>query len=195
MAKMGQRRRWTSSPKVNWSYCEINLLKSSGSRVIKRKALFRPAISSPYSGANEPKVVYIKHHTPFMSAVQRVKRLIAEIEKRAAQSVTATTKKSRQDPILAAASADMSDVPAFHEEICVKGTGRAIEKVLNLAAWFGQRQQELGIRVRLETNSTLAIDDIELPDDAMKMEGESKASDTRIRNLSVLLFKISLTLD
>jgi ribonuclease P/MRP protein subunit POP7 len=127
-----------------------------------------------------------------MSAVQRVKRLLSEIEKRAAQSVGAHANQNKaKDPILAAASVDVSNVAAFKEEVTIKGSGRAIEKVLNLAAWFGDRENELGIQIRLATGTTSAIDDIELQDDLYKAERVPDLPKSRVRNISVLEAKIS----
>jgi ribonuclease P/MRP protein subunit POP7 len=153
--------------------------------------LFRPAIPSPYAGTQQPKIVYIQHHTPFMSAVQRVRRLLAEIEKRASQSVVERAgHTARGDPILAAATADMSDIAAFKEQVTIKGSGRAIEKVLNLASFFSQRETDFGIKVRLATGTTSAIDDIELDDD-VDSDAAADVPDSRLRQISVLEVKIS----
>ena len=100
----------------------------------------------------------------------------------------------------------------------VKGTGKAVSKVMEVGAWFLQREGEFVVRIR--TGSVGAVDDVEVPegrdvDDEEKMdvdqagagaEDEKTASDgkdgakkedvavsgTRIRYLSVLEVAVSL---
>jgi ribonuclease P/MRP protein subunit POP7 len=84
-------------------------------------------------------------------------------------------------------------------EVVVLGTGRAIEKTLNVAAWF-QRQPDC--RVNLRTRSVAAVDDVVLgtgdeeskevdPEEADgEMEEEGDAADVkdyaRVRMISCL---------
>jgi ribonuclease P/MRP protein subunit POP7 len=83
------------------------------------------------------------------------------------------------------------------EEVIVKGTGRAIEKVLALAAWFrNDAQSELGVRVVVRTGSVGAIDDVVPRDGAQNAEEAADNADegdeTRIRRVSCLEVGISL---
>jgi ribonuclease P/MRP protein subunit POP7 len=95
---------------------------------------------------------------------------------------------------------------AGKEEVIIKGSGRAVEKVLGLAAWFGERQEEEGIKVRLQTGSVWAIDDIVIGErdhtaggDPMDEDHDKNEEDedddipeSRMRQISVLEAKISL---
>jgi len=90
-----------------------------------------------------------------------------------------------------------------NEEVLIKGTGRAIEKVLNLAVWF---QKQADCRVSIVTGSVGAVDDIE--EDPVEQEAETVAgaeqegdameeereglSETRVRMTSVLQVAVSL---
>lgn len=128
-----------------------------------------------------------------MSAVRRVRSLLQQVDKRAAQSSNDKSGQSN-DRILSAARQGIEG--SRNEVVTIKGTGRAIEKVLNLAAWFNQRQQEEGVKVRLMTSSTTAIDDIEY-DEAILAEAGVEMDDqdfpeSRLRHASVLEVRISL---
>lgn len=93
-------------------------------------------------------------------------------------------------------------------EVIVLGTGRAIEKTMNVAAWF-QRQNDC--RVSLRTRSVAAVDDVVLggakhadgdwdadadadPDDAdAEQEDDDETEDhTRIRMVSCLEVAVRL---
>ena len=83
------------------------------------------------------------------------------------------------------------------EEIILKGTGKAIQKVLALAAWFqDEAQHELGVKVVLRTSSVGAIDDVVHKDAGENTEGAEDNADegdeTRIRRVSCLEVGISL---
>ena len=83
------------------------------------------------------------------------------------------------------------------EEVILKGTGKAIQKVLALAAWFqDEAQNELGVKVVLRTSSVGAIDDVIHTDRGEDAEGEAGNADagdeTRIRRVSCLEVAISL---
>ena len=82
------------------------------------------------------------------------------------------------------------------EEVILKGTGKAIQKVLALAAWFqDEAQDQLGVKVVLRTSSVGAIDDIVHMDSDDKIERKEENADgdeTRIRRVSCLEVGISL---
>ena len=130
-----------------------------------------------------------------MSAINRVRSLLRQIDKRGAQGVAEQTRNTRGDKILAQATMGLAE--ASHEEVTIKGTGRAIEKVLRLAAWFGEREKEEGVKVKLTTGSLTAIDDIIVDDDDNTESLEKNTSDettqeSRTRQISVLEAKILL---
>jgi ribonuclease P/MRP protein subunit POP7 len=148
-----------------------------GDRKLSKRPLHHPPIPSPFSAS--PKHVYITHRTPFISAVKRIRKLLAHIDARHSQRIVSQTKAVRGDRILAAARAlenRSADAGADAEVIIVKGAGRAIPKVLSLAAWFGEKGEERG-RVELHTKSVSAIDDI------LDEDGDEE---TRVRGVSVL---------
>jgi ribonuclease P/MRP protein subunit POP7 len=153
-----------------------------------------------------------------MSAIKRIRKHITQIQKRRSQSVAAVSSKrgsvplhkAKGDRILAAAieSLDKQDAAAHangggKDEVLVKGTGKAIEKVLALAGWFQDRGAEEGVRIRLETGSWWAVDDVEIEeatnDDTMDVDREVQDSkqdeeipDSRTRGLSVLTARVTV---
>lgn len=65
------------------------------------------------------------------------------------------------------------------EEVVLKGTGKAISKVMELGLWFQQREDEY--RVRLKTGSVGAVEDVQYEEEGEKTaqyeaEGEKDAS-------------------
>lgn len=58
------------------------------------------------------------------------------------------------------------------EEVVLKGTGKAIQKVLELGLWFQQREE---YTVRLRTGSVGAIDDIVVGEDDVQVESATDA--------------------
>lgn len=82
------------------------------------------------------------------------------------------------------------------EEVILKGTGKAIEKVLALAAWFqDEAQDHIGVKVALRTSSVGAIDDV-VPrsegQNTKEAEDNADGDETRIRRVSCLEVGISL---
>lgn len=126
----------------------------SGHRRSKRP-LLRPPIPSPYTNASQPKVVYVSAKTPFISAVKRVRKLMAQAEKRAIGKVSLLDKdqgRSDKQKLQSVAAK-----PANPECVYLRATGRAIEKGLSLALYF-QNQQDCN--VRLKTGTVGTVDDI-----------------------------------
>ncbi|KAI9817064.1 MAG: hypothetical protein M1826_001646, partial [Phylliscum demangeonii] len=105
-------------------------------RIAKRRVP-HPAIASAHAGPSQPKVVYIATHSAFIPAVKRVEKLLAAMDKRR--------------------GARAHDEVEVREEVLLKGTNRAIPKVLDLALLFQSRQ---GCRVRIRTGTVIAVDDV-----------------------------------
>jgi len=86
------------------------------------------------------------------------------------------------------------------EEVLVKGTGKAIEKVMGVAGFFWENAVTEGVRVRLGTGSVWAVDDVEVgygdvrEGGEMDVDGkeEDDVPDTRVRQVSVLEVRIGL---
>lgn len=125
-----------------------------------------------------------------MSAVKRVEKLLHLSDKRLVQSATTLAKQKQQtgfkrkrssnaiggneDEILGIAreaarqKAEQGGDGEAREEVVLKGTGKAIQEVMELGLWFQQREE---YDVRLKTGTVGAVDDIELEETNMQTEG------------------------
>lgn len=142
--------------------------------MIRKRPLLRPGIPSPYSNVNHQKYVYITAQTPFMSAINRVRRLLDLASKRTDAHLT-TSELEKTSNVVALIKEKTRRPP---EEVCVKGTGKAIDKVMNLALWL--QNQEI-YKVRICTGSVGAIDDVEDTEQV-----EDSGSRAQIRMVSTL---------
>ncbi|KAF2839120.1 hypothetical protein M501DRAFT_992109 [Patellaria atrata CBS 101060] len=178
---------------------------------VHKRPLLHPAIPSPYNGKWQQKVVYVSAKMPFMSAVKKVQKLFKEVDKRTSQSATSRARHGKKTPHNHMAAAIKAQEQGEHEEILLKGTGRAIEQTLQLALYF---QQQREYRVQLRTGTVTAIDDIELPPrksrklgpaplEMVEKDGEMGYSEdtgklefdtpeTQVRHISLLEVTISL---
>ncbi|EGP82812.1 uncharacterized protein MYCGRDRAFT_51531, partial [Zymoseptoria tritici IPO323] len=164
---------------------------------ISKRPLLHPVLSSPYS-AISPKVVYVASRTPFLSAVARCEKLLRQADKRLVQS--ATTKAKNETRRRGRVGLDEAEDGAGSEEVVIKGTGKAIQKVLELGCWFQQRGEVYDVKIR--TGTAKAVDGIEYNEpeaegeelDKMGLEdgnGED-LPEARIRHISVLEVCVSL---
>ena len=164
-----------------------------------------------------------------MSAVKRVEKLLNLADKRDVQAATTQAQKNKrkrrrddeEDEVMAVARGVEEGrekkrrvAGASGEQVVVKGTGKAVGKVMELGAWFLQRDE---YEVRVRTGSVGAVDDVEVAEeegedvggeDMMDVDqaeggaekggdGEVKTaaeavSGARIRYLSVLEVAVSL---
>jgi ribonuclease P/MRP protein subunit POP7 len=196
----------------------------------------RPAIVSPYASSSAQKIVYVSARTPFMSAIKRVEKLLRLADKRDLQTATTHAQKNKrkrrrdddggEDEVVAVARGVEEEKERKRraggvsgEEVLVKGTGKAVSKVMEIGAWFLQREKEYVVRLR--TGSVGAVDDVEVPegeaedgedkmdvdqsqagaesdksalngDDAGKEKEAEAVSGARVRYLSVLEVAVSL---
>ena len=81
------------------------------------------------------------------------------------------------------------------EEVWIKGTGRAVEKVLGLAEFFRRTGD---VRVRLRTGSVWAVDDVireygggVQEEEQVQEQAESEIPDSRLRQTSMLEVGVS----
>ena len=74
------------------------------------------------------------------------------------------------------------------EEVVIKGTGKAIEKVVRLAAWW---QGQSDVKVTVRTASVGAVDDVVERGEG-EGEGEGMVEESRIRRVSCLEVGIRL---
>jgi ribonuclease P/MRP protein subunit POP7 len=149
-----------------------------------------------------------------MSAVQRIRTNLVQISKRTSQSINDTThsstskganirRKAGGDRVLAQALEEIEQSESRkgnQEEVLVKGTGKAIEKVMGIAGFFQENAVTEGVKVRLTTGSVWAIDDIsvvieEAPEGRemdLDRKEEEDMPETRVRQVSVLEVSIGL---
>ena len=109
-----------------------------------------------------------------MSAVKRVEKLLHLADKRQVQSATKLVQNDRKQKRNRDGD-EIGDIAREGEkqkrnktgkgeddgpeEVVVKGTGKAIPKVMEVGCWFQQRDGEY--TVRLKTSTTSSIDDVE----------------------------------
>lgn len=181
---------------------------------IQKRPLHHPPVPSSRASSSTEKIIYISSKTPFMSAVQRIRTHLTQISKRKSQSINDTThsstskgaqirRKAGGDRILAQALEEIEraeNSPGGGEEVIVKGTGKAIEKVMGIAGFFQENAATEGVKVRLTTGSVWAIDDISVSNEGepegeqMDVDGkeEEDLAETRVRQVSVLEVRIGL---
>lgn len=147
---------------------------------MSKRPLLRPAIASKYAGQDAQKVVYVSTRTPFISAVKRVRSLLAAIGKRSTQSAIANSSSLSKnkndnsiDAAIAAATTKWGRNADDEEEVAIKATGKAIEKGMNLALFFAQQPD---CRIRIRTGSVNAIDDVEFGKETHKSRGGGGAA-------------------
>lgn len=164
---------------------------------MQKRPILHPPISSPYAGADHPKVVYISAKTPFISTVKRVRRLLSLIEKRSVGKVDLISGRGSDKQKLNALDTQVSSEKGKDpEEVILKGTNTVIEKVLGLALFF-QGQEDLIVRLR--TGTVGVVDDIvvvarpsEETEVGDEIEEEKELPETQVRKISMLEVAITL---
>ncbi|KAH4274597.1 hypothetical protein HBI04_003500 [Parastagonospora nodorum] len=158
---------------------------------ISRRPLLRPSLPTPFSSSASPKVLYITSSTPFVPALKRIRKLLAEIQQRGKQS------QRKKHSGLKSGEVEKGIVDglarkkggAEGEKVYVKATGRAIPKALGLGVEF---QGEEGCVVRVEMGSVRAVDDVEVVGKEGDDGDEEDIPETRIRNVSSVTVSIGL---
>lgn len=131
-----------------------------------------------------------------MSSVKRVRQLLSLAEKRALGRVNLEQKASDRHLLQVLAAEKQRKERGQSEPVIIKGTGKAIEKVLNLALFF---QGQPDCRIQLKTGSLKVVDDIvekdgykpDVGEDTTKKEGEA-VPDFQVRTVSVLEVAVML---
>lgn len=142
-------------------------------------------------------MIYISAKTPFLSAVKRVEKLLHLSEKRLIQSAATIAKQSGGKKRKRGGGADEDEIldiaetvdrqkrlkkggkagggdNSLGEGVVLKGTGKAIQKVMELGLWFQQKKDYI---VRLRTGSVAAIDDITVDEDGVLGAAASSAEE------------------
>ena len=140
----------------------------------------------------------MSNSTPFVSTVKRVRKLLTLIDKRAMGKINLmdahSSDRQRLGKLLEKTAPSRGKEL---EEVTLKATNRAIEKVLGLALFF---QGQDDCRVQLRTGTVGVVDDIELSDlqgdcdEASHAKGdqEEEFPESRIRKVTVVEVAIAL---
>lgn len=150
---------------------------------IQKRPLLHPAVAPARKNASTPKIVYVSSTSPFISTVKRVRLLLSHAEKRASTGVDIY--KGSDRAVLKALEADVTKAEkGAREEVTMKATGKAIEKLLQLAIWF-QGQDDYVVKLR--TRSVGAVDDV------VTVAGEDEGcEESHVRMTSSLEVSVSL---
>lgn len=163
---------------------------------IQKRPILRPPIPSPFTGADQKKVVYVSTKTPFISAVKRVRKLLDEIDKRSVGKIDLVNGKgSDKQKLRKLGEKTNGSIGKEPEEVVLKATTRAIQNVLGLALFF---QGQDDCRVRLRTGTVGVVDDIvELAatEEGEIVDGDDEEEDlpeSRVRKASFVEVAITL---
>lgn len=143
---------------------------------IQKRPLLHAPIPSPYSSSQ--KTIYISSSTPFVATIKRVRTLLSHIEFRASGPIDFSRNR-----IGTQITAGIKSRRGEKEEIILKGTGKAVERVLGMVVYW-QGQEDVEVRVR--TGSVGAVDDV-----VERGDGE-EVGESRVRRVSCLEVGISL---
>ncbi|KAH6677624.1 Rpp20 subunit of nuclear RNase MRP and P-domain-containing protein [Halenospora varia] len=179
---------------------------------ISKRPLLHPAISSPYSHTtHSQKIIYISHSTPFIATIKRTQKYLLAISNRQTQSSTALLASSlRKQPFpgnknrnkvenlrtLLRAGNDAEFLKGVErdvvqqekedrEEVVLKATGKAIERLMGVAAWFIAEEGGAKYRVEVRTGSVGAVDDVVARGEGEE-EGDVEVEESRVRRVSCL---------
>jgi ribonuclease P/MRP protein subunit POP7 len=159
----------------------------TGAKIVKRRIGDRP----PSSRSTHR--IYVNTKTPFRSITSRVRKHLDRSLSQASYSSKALTNQlagnktvSLEDRVAAIQSLHGATGIALEDagRVLVLGTGRAIEKVVNVASFF---QKQGDCIVRLRTMSVGAIDDV-----VVEGEEDFPSEDSRKRMVSCLEASIRL---
>ncbi|KAL2754046.1 hypothetical protein ACRALDRAFT_209508 [Sodiomyces alcalophilus JCM 7366] len=147
-----------------------------GSKIQKRALPRRQQAASSKSH-----LVYVSTSTPFMAIVSRVRKRLDKSLQGRAPSTRGMNLAQRVEMLQRDGGTRNADGPGKCEVI-VLGTGRAIEKTLQVASWF-MGQGDCLVRVHTKTVGT--VDDV-------VVEGDEFGGDSRVRKLNCLEVVVSL---
>ncbi|PMD15112.1 hypothetical protein NA56DRAFT_664244 [Hyaloscypha hepaticicola] len=161
---------------------------------IQKRPLLHPPIASPRTGSSTPKEIYVSASSPFISTIKRVRTYLSQIESRAAGKITlSSAHKNHHAHIKTAIQKGVEKARGGGgedggngkggkrgrgggEEVVLKATGKAIERLLQVALFF---EEEEGVKVEIRTGSVGAVDDV-----VEKDGGET--GESRVRRASCL---------
>jgi ribonuclease P/MRP protein subunit POP7 len=131
------------------------------------------------------KIIYVSTSSHFISTIKRVRSYLSHIETRAAGpiSLSSRSQNHNQKTLKAALESGIEKARSGDgkgqkgEEVLLKATGKAIERLLGVALFF---QKEEGVKVEIRTGSVGAIDDV------VEREGGEETGESRVRRASCL---------
>ncbi|PVH74664.1 hypothetical protein DL98DRAFT_499468, partial [Cadophora sp. DSE1049] len=169
-----------SSTSTRKPHTKLPLL-TKNQKISKRPLLHAP-ISSPRTSSSTPKIIYVSASSPFISVVKRVRTYLDAIESRSAGKLSL---EGGDGKLLKGIERGVTGEGKRNEEVVMKGTGKAIEKVVRLAAWW---QGQSDVRVTVRTGSVGAVDDIVIREEGGEgdAEGEGMVEESRVRRVSCL---------
>ena len=163
---------------------------------VQKRPILHPPIPSPFTGADQKKIVYVSTKMPFISAVKRVRKLLCEIDKRSMGKIDLVDGKgSDKQKLRKLGERSHVSTGKEPEEVILKATSRAIQNVLGLALYF---QGQDDCRVRLRTGTVGVVDDIVesvAPPRDEAVEGEDEEEElpeSRVRKASFVEVAITL---
>ncbi|TDZ19864.1 Ribonucleases P/MRP protein subunit POP7 [Colletotrichum orbiculare MAFF 240422] len=145
-----------------------------GSKIQKRAL---PRRQQPVTSKSQ--LIYVSSSTPFMAAVSRVRKQLDRNLKGGVRSTKGMGLGQRVDMLHRDGGTRGGDGEAI-----VLGTGKAIEKVLSVAAWF-EAQRDCEVEVRTRTVGT--VDDV-----VVEGEEDGFGNDSRVRRVSCLEVTVRL---
>lgn len=145
-----------------------------GSKVQKRALARR---QQPVSSKSQ--LIYVSSGTPFMAVVSRVRKQLGRCLRDGVPPTRGLSLSQRVDRL----HRDGGTRGTGDGEAVVLGTGKAVEKVLSVAAWFsGEKDCEVEVRTR----SVGTVDDV-------VVEGEEEfGGESRVRKVSCLEVTVKL---
>ncbi|KAI0204179.1 Rpp20 subunit of nuclear RNase MRP and P-domain-containing protein [Astrocystis sublimbata] len=143
----------------------------------------RPIPSGPVASTNAARRIHVSAKTPFRSVTTRVRKQLDKNLRRSADSRATFTNKLSQKKSTSlsdrvrriqkqsrdAATGGLGLGLENSGEVLVLGTGRAIQKVAEVALFF-QKQQDCIVQLR--TGSVAAVDDLVSKDEEDGLEGD-----------------------
>lgn len=167
-------------------------------RPLSRTQALQRGSHSLSSAASNPKqrIIYVGTKSPFMSIVSRARKALengpAGVHSNsssnglplAARVAALSTGRSVTSAVAAAAAAAGRRGDEEEDEVLIRGTGRAIAKTLEIAAWF---TRQVDVRVSLRTMTLETLDDVVVDEDGAEAEGGFAAEEeTRVRMVNCL---------
>lgn len=111
-----------------------------------------------------------------MSAVKRVRRLLAEVEKREMKAVKLVERgggeKGLRELVAERRNDGGKDLKRKREEVLVKASGRACDRAVKVGEWFEKKEGERRCGVEVRVGSVSVVDDVVEKQTEMEGGGE-----------------------